>query len=235
MSEIETKDSDPSITIFKIEAQPASLKIGWTSESGKNESGIDCFLLQWRLAGSASWNSLPETVSVPRVRLENLNENTFYDFRIKRRSAKSAVWSKFSSSFTFQTAEASTTKNEIESKNCIDESKNDGERTPARKSGPSPDTPSSLSIEPAVDVCSLREHARTLEANRAALMHASTELQALVAAASVKLHPVPASSPAGNTRSPVLKGLHASTLASIQVRSRHRWCRCRHRPQKGPA
>ena len=92
-----------SLEMEPIDVKQTSLKIGW---SGCSAHGIkvDCYLLQWRLHTSKEWVSLPATVSVPRVRLDNLDADTMYDFRVRGQvSSNAVVRTHFSKPFTFKT------------------------------------------------------------------------------------------------------------------------------------
>ena len=92
------------ITIIDVASN--SLKIGWGSNLGSPETTTFHYLLQWKLDGTDEWNSLPETVSVPRVRLDQLLPSTRYSFRVRKKSIESTKWSEFSKSFSFSTLSA---------------------------------------------------------------------------------------------------------------------------------
>jgi hypothetical protein len=107
----ETLDDDESseqaentIVISPIDITSTSLKIGWSrTEPDTDGQETECYLLQWRTDGSDEWSSLPETVTVPRVRLEQLQPNTRYSFRVKAKPSQTAPWSNFCKTFTFST------------------------------------------------------------------------------------------------------------------------------------
>jgi hypothetical protein len=112
--DMEESEPDDSIDLFPIEIQLTSLKIGWTLWSASGEPELDCYLLQWRLHGSKQWTSLPATVSVPRVRLENLEMDRYYDFRVRCQSiSNAAARSKFSRAFSFKTLDSESLSSRI--------------------------------------------------------------------------------------------------------------------------
>ena len=106
-----SEETENTIEISPIDVTSTSLKIGWscakpTADGGEEER----YLLQWRTDGSDVWASLPETVTVPRVRLEQLLPNTRYSFRVKAKPSQASPWSKFCKTFTFSTLPPSAEK-----------------------------------------------------------------------------------------------------------------------------
>ena len=99
-----TEEAENMIEISPIDITATSLKIGWSYAESEADGGeAECYLLQWKTDGSDVWTSLPETVTVPRVRLEQLLPDTRYSFRVKAKPTQSAPWSKFCKTFTFST------------------------------------------------------------------------------------------------------------------------------------
>ena len=102
-----TADQKFDVEINTIDVSDTSLKIGWNFNPDLAESSSFCYLLQWKLDGTDEWNALPNTVTVARVRLENLQANTKYSFRVRRKARESPDWSDFSKTYTFSTEKKS--------------------------------------------------------------------------------------------------------------------------------
>jgi hypothetical protein len=96
------EEIDTTSEISLSDVTDNSIKVAWSSENEKSE----LYDLQWQLDGSATWQSLPDPLSVPKVRFDHLAADTRISFRVRKKSTSSAAWSAFSRVATFKTLAA---------------------------------------------------------------------------------------------------------------------------------
>jgi hypothetical protein len=87
--------------LYLLEQASTWLKLAWRQKNG-SPSLDTIFALQWKKEDDSVWNSVAESIPIPRVRLEHLRPDTPYTFRVRTRLGAGG-WSEFGDATTFST------------------------------------------------------------------------------------------------------------------------------------
>ena len=98
-----SEEIDTTTEIAMSDVTESSIKVTWTSRASSEYAKTEVYDLQWQLDGSETWNSLPDPLTVPKVRFDHLAADTRIFFRVRKKSSPSSTWSAFSRVAAYKT------------------------------------------------------------------------------------------------------------------------------------